>query len=188
MTTPYAPFVIITTRFFPHSWFIVFVLSYYVSLRSEYRVVISDMISTLNLCLIRHLPPVVCSRIVVSNTYCVVLCFIFFFVLCSYVSSFSGFSIVWLSFRNYLMFIYNQVGSKSKHDRFNKWSGNCLSIRSTRVIPLLSGVRVAQCLFCGVLSIVVCFFVLFLLTIALSVLLWFTASDYPVIHSELDRT
>jgi hypothetical protein len=82
-----------------------FVLSYYISLRSEFRVVMSVTISHKNdirfvftsrclyegSCLIYFI--CVCLRIVVSNTYCVVLQLCFVVRCLVYVAGFSGLSI-----------------------------------------------------------------------------------------------
>ena len=59
-----------------------FVLSYYVSLHSQFRVAMSVTIPIYKRCAVRLYIICVCLRIVVTNTYCVVLFILFVFVLC----------------------------------------------------------------------------------------------------------
>ena len=89
-------------RWFPYcSSFQFFVLSYYVFLRTGFRVAISVMISRLKRCSVRHylqlfvggscLIYFICVglRIVVYNTYCVVFCVMVGLVLCAQYCCFS---------------------------------------------------------------------------------------------------
>ena len=84
-----------------------FVLSYYVSLRSVFRVVMSVTISTKKGCSVLFVPPVgcrelisylrhvcVCLRIMLFNIFCVAFLFCFSSSCVPYVGSFSRLSIV----------------------------------------------------------------------------------------------